>query len=160
MDDLNRGKIRVGDISDIAPKFAPTITTLLDVMSQVEQKQRRKQASQEASQSTSSVSTIVGIKRPLGSPVVDTFTKRTKHATPSPSHSEPKTPDQPTHPANPNLSGDTIESKDEENTKMLLKMFLTDALRALKSGFQELKWHRSDAIVEVVHTYNPLKLYL
>jgi hypothetical protein len=160
MKDLSRGTILIDDVSDIAPRFAPTITTLLDVMSQQEQKQRRKQASQEASQSASSVSTIVGIKRPLGSPIIETFAKRTKQDSASLPQSEPTTPDQATRPADPNQSGDTIESKDEENTKMLLKTFLTDTLRALRLGFRELKWHRSDAIVEMVHTYNPSRMGL
>jgi hypothetical protein len=121
-------------------------------MAKQEQKQRLKQAPQEVSQPASSASTIVGVKRPLGSPVAATFSKKTKQDPPSPAQSEPKTPDQPTHPPDPNLTGNTIESKDEDYTKDLLKTFLKDILRALKSGFREPTWHRSDAIVELTHT--------
>jgi hypothetical protein len=93
-------------------------------------------------------------KRPHSQITVSTIPlKRVKSSNDSNSPpSEPKTPDQPTHPSNPNFSGTSAQSKDEENTKTLLKDLLKDTLSVLESEFCEPKWQRSGYPVELVHS--------
>lgn len=68
---------------------------------------------------------------------------------------QPKTPDQPIPPPNPNLSGLSTESKDEENTKVLLNMLLSDTITIVKSEVRRLHWVRSDCKVEITKTFVP-----
>ena len=65
----------------------------------------------------------------------------------------PTTPDQPTHPSDPNWSGGTEESKDEENTKAMLHEVLTDTMNFLESDFTRIHWQRSGHRVELFHSY-------
>jgi hypothetical protein len=155
MDGLNSGIIDIDDVANtMAPKFAPTFTSLLDVMSRQEIKQRIKQISQSSLVPSSSAATVVSRKRPPQSPISNAPVKRTKQTDGSPSPpSEPKTPDQPTQSADPNWTGSTTESKDEENTKMLLKQFLLNTMSVLEGDFRRINWQRSGHKVELVHTF-------
>jgi hypothetical protein len=97
------------------------------------------------SASFSSTSTITR-KRNVPEPIVlGPMVKRNRQG-PSPpvSPPDPKTPDQPTQLPNPdlshgstatNISGNTVELKDEETTKVLMNRFITDSLTILSIEF-------------------------
>jgi hypothetical protein len=155
MEDINNGAISMHTVrKKLAPDFLSTFKSLLNVMSLQETKLRSKQASSNTSQPVSS-----DRKRPPQSPEAPTLAKRTKSSEDrlSPS-SEPKTPDQPTHPADPDFTGTSTESKDEENTKMLLKLLLDDTLNTLEADFCEPRWQRSGYMVELCRTYTPISI--
>jgi hypothetical protein len=156
MEDINSGAISMHTVrKKLAPDFLSTFKSLRNVMSLQEAKLRARQESSNTSQPVVSSRT----KRPPQSPAASTSIKRTKIAEDqqSPS-SEPKTPDQPTHPADPDFSGTSTESKDEENTKMLLKLLLEDTLNTLEADFCEPRWQRSGYMVELCRTYSPIKI--
>ena len=104
--------------------------SLLGVMSIQEARQRAKELRQAKSAPVASgTSSTTDLLLPNAA-------KRTRAARTSESPvAEPKTPDQPTHPSNPNLTGGTDESKDEENTKELLKELLMDSMSVLELDF-------------------------
>jgi hypothetical protein len=155
MADLNKGTIDMKEVrKKLAPDFVATFRSLLSVMSIQEIKEREKRAKEE-SQSSSQVlsgSTSGSVKRPPPSPL-SSAPKRIKSSGDSPTPSpEPRTPDQPTHPSDPDLTGESIESKDEENTKKLLFQFLMDTLSVLEDDFQRIAWQRSGCRVELNQT--------
>ena len=93
-------------------------------------------------------------KRPPQSPILAGPVKRARSTTESQSlPPEPKTPDQPTHPTDPNFTGASVESQDEENTKMLLRQFLLNTLSVLEAEFRNITWQRSGYIVELNQTF-------
>jgi hypothetical protein len=188
MRDYDTGVIEERDVLKAAGyEWVGTINATLDVMRQQDSKvaARAKQketaanraASQNASQThsvtgsitdstpASSASTITR-KRAAPDPIVPAPSTKRHRQAPSPPASppEPKTPDQPTQLANPNLSlesdatnisGNTVELKDEETTKVLINRFLTDSLTILGNEFRRITWHRGEHKVELMHTYNP-----
>ena len=99
-------------------------------------------------------STVTTRKRRSGSPVSSLPSKRIKSTVDdsSPSRSEPTTPDQPTHPSNPDFTGSSTASKDEENTKKLLFDLLRDTMSVLEEDFRNLAWQRSGYWVELSQT--------
>jgi len=125
-------------------------------------KLRAKQARQTASEASSSTSTI-SLKRPMDD-ASQTTTKRIRAGESVPATASgaasPKTPDQLTVPADPNYSGGSAESKDEENTKMLLKQFVMNVLNFLDDQFTTINWHRGPHGVTLVHTYTPFRSML
>ena len=126
------GKLREDDIADMAPNFAPAITTLLDIIAKQERKQRLKQATHVSAATYASIR-----NKRLPSPVIDSSQRRQSKFLPR------------LTPINPPLRHQiTTEAKTDESTKILLKLFLTDTLRALESPFRGLKWHKSSAVVE------------
>lgn len=159
MTDLNDGAIKMGDVKRrLAPDFLATFRSLLSVMSIQEIKERAKQANQESqsgSHPVSSGSTITTRKRPPNSPI-SSAPKRAKYPGDSPSpQPEPKTPDQPTHGADPDFtgaSGASTESKDEESTKKLMFHLLMDTLSVFEDDFLRITWQRSGYLVEVNQT--------
>ena len=69
---------------------------------------------------------------------------------------EPTTPDQPTKPYDPKLTGDssrTVESQPEESTKKLLVTFLGETIDALDREFGYLYWQTSGHKVHLFQTY-------
>ena len=60
------------------------------------------------------------------------------------SANEPTTPNQITVVPNPNFSGGTNESADEELTRDFIKSLLQDTRRCLSEDFRSLAWSRSD----------------
>jgi hypothetical protein len=48
----------------------------------------------------------------------------------------PHTPDQPTFPKNPDDTGDSLESIDEDNTKQMIKAFIDTITRSSRTGFR------------------------
>ena len=153
IDDLRNGSVELEDVmKTLAPYFLDTFQSILDVISIQEMKQRAKQQRQANTTSASSAPA----KRTAEDQPSDNPSKRTRAASQSSSPtSQPKTPDQPTHPKNPDWSGGTEESKDEENTKALLNETLTDSMSVLESNFRRLTWQRSGRKVELFHTYEP-----
>jgi len=158
MRDLNSGVIDIDDVSNtIAPKFTAMFTSLLSVMEIQELKERAKEAkraSQASSLPASSDTTIIRLKRPADSSATVIPSKRPKagSSTPSP-HPEPRTPDRPTHPSNPDFTGDSTESKDEENTKKLLFDVLRNTMSMLEADFRRITWQRSGYRVELSQTF-------
>lgn len=157
MTDLNDGIIEIDDVRKrLAPDFVGTFSSLSSIMEIQETKERAKQAKQ-ARRTISLADTSETTLKRAAEPSVATFpAKRARPTsnTPSPP-SEPKTPDNPTHPSDPNWTGASIESKDEENTKMLLKLFLMNTMTALEADFRRVLWQRSGYRVELCQTYVP-----
>jgi hypothetical protein len=54
--------------------------------------------------------------------------------------SAPRTPDQPTIPKNPDNTGDSIESIDEDNTRDMIRTFLRTSMYHLGRDFIHLSW--------------------
>ena len=158
MSDLNSGVIDIDDVSNtIAPKFTAMFTSLLSVMEIQEIKERAKEAKR-ANQASflpeSSGTTIIGLKRPADASATAIPSKRPKarSSTPSP-RPEPRTPDQPSHPSNPDFTGGSTESKDEENTKKLLFDVLRNTMSMLEADFRRITWQRSGYRVELSQTF-------
>lgn len=119
---------------------------------------------------SSSVSDAPTRKRTAPEITLGPILKRAKQA-PSPpaSPAQPKTPDQPLQPADPdlshgststNISGNTVELKDEETTKVLMNRFLTDSLAILSIEFRRITWHTGQHRLELMHTYIASRLRL
>lgn len=172
---LKNKQLALDDLDDLAPKFEQFFTTLHKVMQIQEQKQlasdERSAKEAEAKQQTESAqvqTTCTVVPSPTSSIItrskrppppdplyIGNTSKRAKGNSPSPS-APPKTPDQPTLPADPTKTSSSIESQEEEASKELLALFLSCSLSVLKSKFRELKWQQSGAkVVELVRTYLP-----
>ena len=52
----------------------------------------------------------------------------------------PRTPDQPTVPKNPNYSGDSIESINEDNTKQMITTLIRTIISLLGTDFRQISW--------------------
>lgn len=157
MDELNNGVIRIVDVRKrLAPDFLGTFKSLLNVMAIQETKERAKLIKEASQASSFPTSSGAALKRG-GASQSPTFSAKRIRTSISPSPlPEPRTPDQPTYPADPDYTGDSslsIASKDEENTKKLLHAFLSDVMSVLEGEFSEITWHRSGSIVELSDTY-------
>lgn len=151
---LISGSIKKDDLDDLARHFVHTFNALADVMRSQETKKRMNttgEAIEATSKPISSGETSKSLKRNAKKTSSTKRNKRpkTKHQS-SVVSSEPATPDQPTFPANADYSGTSIESKDEENTKMLLKNFLSYSMTVLRSDFREITWSQSNCTVELI----------
>lgn len=139
MNALSVGEIEIDDVSDtLAPKFAHTFKSLLSVMEARETKLRIKEAKGTSKSSNQSVSTESNAPQPIDSSTL---------------HVEPRTPDEPTHPSNPKWSGSSSASQDEEATKKLLSLLLSETMTILGADFRKIKWQRSGLRVELAQTY-------
>jgi hypothetical protein len=147
MNDLCSDDINIDDVRRrYAPDFVQTFKYLLAVMENQEAKIRMKEAkelSQINSQSVSSSVSTDALRPEVASPTTqlsaDTF-------------SEPRTPDQPTRPSNPNWSGSSAASQDEEATKKLLSLLLSETITILESEFRRIRWQKSGLKVELAQT--------
>jgi hypothetical protein len=138
----------------VAPDFGPFFSSLVGVITAQEKKLRTRQASHQSSTPMSSGSTIPARKRSPPSSDAVIGTKRTKQTNESTSlHSEPKTPDQPTHPSDTDWSGSTDSSNDEEYPKMLLRDLLLNIREFLDEEFYRITWQRSGHEVDLVQTF-------
>ena len=156
---LNNGSIDIDDVTNhLAPKFGATFTALLATLEIQEMKQRAKVAKQKSQASlvpASTDTTITNLKRSADSQDVTVPSKRARAESDCPSPvTEPRTPDQPTHPSDPNWTGTSIASKDEENTRTLLKQLVMNTLSTLESDFRRIVWQQSGHRVELAQTYS------
>lgn len=172
MTKLNSGDMEMKTVkSTLARDFHSVYSSLLDLMAVQESKEEKKQKVQESQEkknqqvlsssppsssaaTSSSTITVAGLKRPPTSPRIGS-SKRMKAAdSPAPeSEPEPKTPDQPTHPRNPDYTGDTVTSKDEDITRQLLIRVVYDSLSLLETDCTRISWQQSGNKVELCETY-------
>src|SRR5271170_7316593 len=82
--------------------------------------------------------TLFSSKRPPPSPVLVSEPSKRTRLYPSLSP-PPMTPDQPTHTFDPDCSGSTSQSKNEDYTRQLLQTFMAGVLSVLESGFRTLR---------------------
>ena len=159
MNDLNSGAVDIDEVKSLAPEFTTTFISLLGVMEIREMKQRAKeikQAGQMSSIPSSSGTIVTNLKRSTDSqaPVLHPKRVRATNDDTPPPRPEPRTPDQPTHPSNPDLTGGSTESKDEENTKKLLIDIVRNSMSVLEAGFRKILWQRSGCRVELSQSYS------
>jgi hypothetical protein len=67
------------------------------------------------------------------------------------SEARPITPDQPTSARDPDFSGSSATSQDEDASKMLVNHFLFATMTVLEENFYRISWHQSGGTVELVH---------
>ena len=152
----------------LAPHFSMMFSILLDVMAVEESKKRikRETARRQSQSQTSATSTdSIQKKRLPRSPTQPESSKRTRTGESSTKETETaKTPDRPIFPLDPNFtssttgSGATDESKDEENTKMLMNTFLINSMIVLGDAFLDIIWARGGIPIELVHSYSSFGL--
>jgi hypothetical protein len=175
MMDLQTISVNIDSLQTSAPVFDPFYSKLLSLMEIQEDKQLAKEAllarrqskekaasvNSQSQQTTSTSSTSMSMstrsKRPPPDPVsTDGPSKRTRSDDDQRRASVelPTTPDQPTIPTDPKLSGLSIESQDEEATKKMIYEFLSCTLRVLQLPFRKISWHRSSAkLVQLTMSY-------
>jgi hypothetical protein len=158
---LKSGDIKLPSLKRLAPEFQGTFKSLLTVM-RIEDNRYKGGKEKEDAQAVFSTqivsSTIPGGHKRLAS--LDASSLRLKEgedrARPHLRTSEsPKTPDKPTHPEDPNYSGASNESKDEEYAKALISRFLEDTMSVLEDGFAKIKWQNSGYDVHICGTFFP-----
>jgi hypothetical protein len=157
MDGVKRDIIKKDDFKKLAPEFGAFFLSLTNIIQTDEEKRRvnaAKKAKQQAKQQPPSdsvpFSTLPSSKRPAPNPVlVSGPFKRQKNPSPRPT---PITPDQPTHPIDPDYSGSTAQSKNKDYTKHLLQIFMVSVLSVLESGFRTLRWPRGECPIELCIT--------
>jgi hypothetical protein len=147
MTDIQDGSLDLDELDEL--RFASTFHALLDVIQEQDSKQRASKERREKQAQSRSLSKTV-----------TKAVKRIKTNTQPADSRKPKTPDQPIPPPNPNLSGLSTESKDEENTKVLLSTLLSDTMKIVKSEVRRLHWVRSNCTVEITKTCFPPPLSL
>lgn len=144
---LSGGDIEIEDVrKKLAPDFVTTFKSLSRTMVAQETKLQAKEGrrtSQLSSQTLSSNSQNL----------LDTISPSDTVST-ADLLSEPKTPDQLTHPRDPQWSGSSTASKDEEATKKLLFNMLSDTMTILESDFRKILWQKSRLRVELAQTYS------
>jgi hypothetical protein len=139
------------DVVDDLIYFKNVFTTLLSVIRLKDNKIRQRMQRVDKTVESVSASDLVGQKRSADTlPPQDSKPKRSKLD--QTSQQRPKTPDQPTVPAEPDLSGSSRESDDEEDTRVLLNEFLKAVLSIVKTEVRGLKWASSNP-VQIIHTY-------
>ena len=139
MADICTGKTNLDDLDGL--HFERTFLALLNVIQCQDKKKREKEIRRAKELIATSVESS-----PLSNP------KRRKYDA-SASSTRLIMPDQPSLPSNPNLSGATEESTDEESTKHLLSDFLVDTMRIVKSDIRQLHWVQSQCTVEMSKRY-------
>lgn len=142
--EIENGNIDIDELDEL--HFASTFKALLDVIQEQDSKQRISKERREKHARSRSLS-----KKGTSNAVSTKATKHIKMNTQD--YCQPKTPDQPIPPPNPNLSGLSTESKDDENTKVLLNTLLSDTMTIIKSEVRTLHWVRSDCKVEITKTF-------
>jgi hypothetical protein len=146
MNDLCSGEINIDDVrKKFAPDFVQTFRSLLTIMENQETKLQMKEAKERSQSNSQSVS---------GSTSTDALPSGVASRTQSSPDisSEPRTPDQPTHPSNPKWSGSSTASQDEEATKKLLSRLLWDTMTILEADFRMVNWQKSGLKVELTET--------
>jgi hypothetical protein len=144
------------EIKKHAIDFQTTFALLLAVMNTTEESESKLPTQK----STSQTSLPTSQKRTITPPTSSSPNKRFKSTnTPSP---EPKTPDAPTIPADPDHSGGSIESeKVEEISKQLILAFMEEIGLFLGDHFDTLRWVQSTSKPRIEKSsYTPLVLHL
>jgi hypothetical protein len=165
MTQLNNGIIDIDDIRKrLAPDFLGTFSSLL-TLTEIQEIKERAKLSKEASHSSSITSSTVTVtlKRAAeNDPVTSVKRMRASSNVLSPTP-EPRTPDRPTHPSNPDYTGaSTLStvSQDEENTKKLMYNLMFNTITMLEKDFRRITWQRSGYNVELCQTYPVAKVEL
>jgi hypothetical protein len=149
MNDLCSGDIDIDEVGEeLAPKFVQTFKSLLTIMENQETKLRMNEAKERSQLSHQSVSSSTRTDETRRSPEVASSNTKSSVDT----SSEPRTPDQPTHPSNPKWSGSSAASQDEEATKMLLALLLSETMTILEADFRRVHWQKSGLKVELAQT--------
>lgn len=171
--DVNKLKSGILDINDVRKKYAPdflnTFKSLLSVMRIEDNKEEAKKEKMEKEETLPALSIPImsstmrsGHKR-LASLDASALRTREEEGRQPPILrvvEPPKTPDQATHPEDPNYSGAsadsgaTGESKDEENTKQLLSDLLRDSMTVLEHDFAKITWQNSGYDVQLCLMFN------
>jgi len=86
--------------------------------------------------STTETSTVDSKKRPNSLTIITSSPLKQRLI----SSNTPHTPNQPTIPKNPDFSGDSIESTDEDNTKRMIGTLIDTTLLCLRSDFTHIRW--------------------
>jgi hypothetical protein len=149
------------DLDDIMGDFRGTYTAILSVIQDQDAKHRAKKertvkaANQAVKVKTTTdmptVEPTLGIKRRAKENNPSIPSKKPKNAIPP---SRTKTPpNQLSTPVDPNFSGCSTESKDEENTKHLIGKFVEDTLSVVRKDVRRLSWVNSECTVELVKMF-------
>lgn len=159
MKDLQMNKVDMDDVKKtLAPNFCATFETLLAVRTIEEKKRRAKAESASSSQAPSQGDR--GRKRSPPSPLSIQPMKRIHGADIRIEAFSPKTPDRPTRAVNPDLSRETmksglsIQSKDEENIKLLGNVFIRESMSLLGKPFRVIDWQTSGRAVQLTSSYS------
>ena len=159
---LNNGTFDMDDLDTIAPKFVVTFTSLANVMEVHEMRDRARAArhavtaaKQAASARSVSDPARAPGKRVPSSPVSANPAKRLRvpdKSKASSSDSRYETPERPAKSSDPDYTGGTIESKDEEYTKKLVHQLFVNTMASLGKDFRRIQWQRSGRNVELCQT--------
>ena len=143
---LSSGDIEIEHVrKKLAPDFVPTFKSLSSVMVAQETKLQIKEARQSISTRILHQSLVHSIN-----PIPLSLQQRPRLRS---FYSSQRTPDQPSHPADPKWSGSSTASQDEEATKKLLFNLLSDTMTMLESDFRKITWQKSGLKVEIAQTY-------
>ena len=85
-------------------------------------------------------STINTKKRPNSLTITTFSPTKVRPKSFPPEQDIPHTPDQPTVPKNPDDTGDSVESIDEDNTKQMMKVFIDTLFDLLEPEFGHVSW--------------------
>ena len=154
--DLITNKVDEDDFFIKTPYFQNTYTTLCDLVRSKKSDSAKAKRIFTSPASTPAQGSIVLKKRQTTSTSDQRPRKRSKSPRKQPQNSsstEPTTPDQPAVVPNPNLSGGTNESTDEELTRDFIKSFLLDTRRCLSKDFRSFAWSRSDVEAQLALGY-------
>jgi len=142
--DLETATVDIDEVAiNLAPQFSTTFSTLLDVRA-IEEKKKQAKAEKEARQALSQLSITSSTTQVLKGINECVATK-----------SAPETPDRPTLASNPNFtrstveSGTSLQSKDEESTKVLANTFIRESMALLGAPFREIRWQQSGHKVQL-----------
>ena len=82
----------------------------------------------------------VSKKRPNSLTITTSTPTKVRHILDLSETSTPRTPDQPTQPMDPDYSGGSIESVNEDNTKRMISAFVETILDLLGKDFEQITW--------------------
>lgn len=85
-------------------------------------------------------STTESKKRPNSLSIITSSPTKVRPTSSLREQDSPHTPDQPTIPKNPDDTGDSVESIDEDNTKQMMKIFIDTILDHLEPDFGQIMW--------------------
>jgi hypothetical protein len=150
--DLETATVDIDEVAiNLAPQFSSTFSTLLDVRA-IEEKKKQAKAEKEARQALSQLSITSSTTQVLKGINECVATKPF-----------PETPDRPTLASNSNFtrstveSGTSLQSKDEESTKVLANTFIRESMALLGAPFREIRWQQSGHKVQLTRSYSPFR---
>lgn len=139
------------DIKEIAPNFRlffRQLKTLLsdNIVSEQDLLLSTRELSTESPQTLDILSVpqehvpSISKKRPNSLTIATSTPTKVRHVLDLSEKNTPRTPDQPTQSKNPDYSGDSIESVNEDNTKRMIGAFVETILDLLGRDFEQLTW--------------------